>query len=169
MKRSFLSFSSVPSIPIFSIAPRSSFLRTRIPTTAWILKTRCHSISRRFGVSCSLGVDGGLLTDSATPLVQSVASLVPSITFFIGLVLLGQQLLAPEQNQRIESRDVCPRCHGTGFEPCLCTRWSDGDVGCPSCHHTGWMKCKACGGGGKAVPLSVYITKEDSSPTSQRY
>jgi len=169
MQRSFVSFASVSPIPIFSIAPRSSLLRTRIPTTVRILKTRYHSISRRFGVTCSLGVESGVLTDSATPIVQSIASLVPSITVFIGLVLLGQQLLAPEQNQGIENRDVCPRCHGTGFEPCLCTRWSDGDVGCPSCHQTGWMKCKACGGGGKAVPLSVYITNEDSTTNSQRY
>lgn len=51
----------------------------------------------------------------------------------------------------------CPSCGGRGFEPCMCTRWSDGDVGCGSCSKTGYMRCRSCGGGGKAVPIKATI------------
>jgi hypothetical protein len=48
-------------------------------------------------------------------------------------------------------------CNGRGYEPCMCTRWSDGDAGCNSCTHTGYMRCRSCGGGGTAVPIKVTI------------
>ena len=59
------------------------------------------------------------------------------------------------------SGDVCPRCEGTGKEACICNRWSDGDTGCQSCNYTGRTQCKACRGGGTAVPIAVAIRKDD--------
>lgn len=63
--------------------------------------------------------------------------------------------------ETMSSRRPCPSCAGTGYEACMCTRWSDGDVGCNSCAHTGMMKCRSCGGGGTAVPIKVSIRKND--------
>lgn len=60
----------------------------------------------------------------------------------------------------MEQRNACPVCQGTGFEECMCTRWSDGDVGCSSCSKTGYMRCRGCGGGGKAVPLLVKVRRD---------
>lgn len=59
----------------------------------------------------------------------------------------------------MERGDPCPACDGSGYEPCFCNRWSDGDVGCNSCGHTGFTKCKNCGGGGTAVPVPIAIQK----------
>ena len=53
----------------------------------------------------------------------------------------------------------CPRCNGSGYEECMCTRWSDGDSGCSSCSQTGYMKCRSCRGGGKAIPLLQAVRK----------
>ncbi|GFR41914.1 hypothetical protein Agub_g2706 [Astrephomene gubernaculifera] len=75
-------------------------------------------------------------------------------------MLLNRPEQLPEQD-RLDSRNAkpCPVCGGSGFEACLCTRWSDGDVGCNSCSKTGYMRCRGCGGGGTAVPLMVRVKK----------
>lgn len=74
-------------------------------------------------------------------------------------MLLNQQDMAPEQNRQHRNAEPCPVCQGTGYEECMCTRWSDGDVGCSSCSKTGYMRCRGCGGGGRAVPLLVKVRK----------
>lgn len=51
----------------------------------------------------------------------------------------------------------CPNCEGRRVEPCVCTRWSDGDAGCSSCGNSGMMACRACRGGGTAVPIKVTL------------
>lgn len=64
--------------------------------------------------------------------------------------------------EEVSSGTECPRCHGTGKEACFCTRWSDGDTsGCASCNYTGVTRCKACGGGGSAVPIRLAIRKDE--------
>eukprot|EP00210_Caulerpa_lentillifera_P006954 g6649.t1 len=141
-------------------------------TGGLIQQTQFISKSKRFGICCSFGFEG-LANSAATSLpgaLQSVSTLLSSFSLILGLFILTQQLLTPEQQDqdKFESRETCPRCNGTGLEPCLCTRWSDGDIGCPSCNQTGFTKCKACGGGGKAVPLSVYV-KKDNPSNSQPY
>ncbi|KAK3040863.1 hypothetical protein RJ639_029207 [Escallonia herrerae] len=39
----------------------------------------------------------------------------------------------------------CPRCNGSGHVSCMCSRWSDGDVGCRTCSGSGRMACSSCG------------------------
>lgn len=68
-------------------------------------------------------------------------------------VLLQERVAEEASNQR-----PCPSCNGSGYEPCLCNRWSDGDTGCNTCHHTGYMRCRSCGGGGRAIPIKATVS-----------
>nr|GLL43934.1 uncharacterized protein LOC102590323 [Ipomoea trifida]GMD77531.1 Heat shock protein DnaJ, cysteine-rich domain containing protein [Ipomoea batatas]GMD80713.1 Heat shock protein DnaJ, cysteine-rich domain containing protein [Ipomoea batatas]GME15217.1 Heat shock protein DnaJ, cysteine-rich domain containing protein [Ipomoea batatas] len=52
----------------------------------------------------------------------------------------------------------CPTCNGTGRVSCLCSRWSDGDVGCRTCAGSGRMGCSSCGGSGTSRPIPVQIS-----------
>ncbi|CAL5032522.1 unnamed protein product [Urochloa decumbens] len=45
-------------------------------------------------------------------------------------------------------RHSCATCGGTGKVACLCSRWSDGDVGCRPCAGTGHVPCRSCRGSG---------------------
>ncbi|WVZ04976.1 hypothetical protein V8G54_018322, partial [Vigna mungo] len=51
----------------------------------------------------------------------------------------------------------CPTCNGTGRVTCLCSRWSDGDIGCSTCSGSGRMACSSCGGSGTGRPLPAKI------------
>ncbi|CAI9756362.1 unnamed protein product [Fraxinus pennsylvanica] len=53
----------------------------------------------------------------------------------------------------------CPSCKGTGRVTCMCTRWSDGDVGCRTCAGSGRMACNSCGGTGtgRAIPVQISV------------
>ena len=62
---------------------------------------------------------------------------------------------APEQRE--DETGECPRCSGSGYEECICTRWSDNDVGCATCNGSSRMTCRSCGGGGTAVPATAKI------------
>ena len=50
----------------------------------------------------------------------------------------------------------CPTCNGTGYVECMCSKWSDKDVGCSACQGIakGKMRCSSCGGGGRAIPIT---------------
>ncbi|RWR79981.1 drought-induced protein 1 [Cinnamomum micranthum f. kanehirae] len=52
----------------------------------------------------------------------------------------------------------CATCNGTGRVSCLCSRWSDGDVGCRTCAGSGRMACNSCGGTGTGRPIPVQIS-----------
>ncbi|CAN6270466.1 unnamed protein product [Urochloa humidicola] len=58
-------------------------------------------------------------------------------------------------------RHSCAACGGTGKVACLCSRWSDGDVGCRSCAGTGHATCRSCrgsgGGGGRRALVRVAV------------
>ncbi|KAI4368496.1 hypothetical protein MLD38_017048 [Melastoma candidum] len=56
----------------------------------------------------------------------------------------------------------CPTCNGTGRVSCLCSRWSDGDVGCGTCSGSGRMACSSCGGTGTGRPIRVRVSVKDS-------
>ncbi|XP_065873228.1 uncharacterized protein [Euphorbia lathyris] len=60
----------------------------------------------------------------------------------------------------------CPTCNGTGRVSCLCSRWSDGDVGCRNCAGSGRMACSSCGGTGTGRPLPVRISAQRPPPPS---
>ena len=64
-----------------------------------------------------------------------------------------------------ESGEPCANCGGTGVVDCMCTRWSDGDAGCGSCGYTTKTACTACGGGGNASPIALYIRRDDGRQT----
>ncbi|KAI4385303.1 hypothetical protein MLD38_003346 [Melastoma candidum] len=55
----------------------------------------------------------------------------------------------------------CSTCNGTGRVSCLCSRWSDGDVGCRTCAGSGNMACSSCGGSGTGRPLPVRVSMKD--------
>lgn len=75
---------------------------------------------------------------------------------------LARFLQANQQNEE-SALPECPKCEGTGFEPCpICTRWSDGDIGCSCCRGSGRAVCSSCGGGGKAQPVLQPVRKGDS-------
>ncbi|CAN4077286.1 unnamed protein product [Withania somnifera] len=52
----------------------------------------------------------------------------------------------------------CSSCNGTGRVACMCSRWSDGDVGCRTCSGSGRMGCSSCGGTGMGRPIPVQIS-----------
>lgn len=95
-------------------------------------------------------------TVNAASTVGTAVGVLLSAAFLAREVLLDQET---EQSMNA-SAEACPNCHGRGMEPCVCTRWSDGDVGCSGCCHTGLMKCRACRGGGTAVPIAVSVRKQ---------
>ncbi|XP_073013526.1 uncharacterized protein [Typha latifolia] len=57
----------------------------------------------------------------------------------------------------------CATCNGTGRVACLCSRWSDGDVGCRSCAGSGRMACRNCGGSGSGRPLPIQVRVPSSN------
>ncbi|KAF7091288.1 hypothetical protein CFC21_093896 [Triticum aestivum] len=68
---------------------------------------------------------------------------------------------------RWDARPRCSTCSGTGREECLCSRWSDGDVGCGTCSGSGRKRCRSCGGSGTGRPLPArLIVQEQKLPTA---
>ncbi|CAI9775294.1 unnamed protein product [Fraxinus pennsylvanica] len=57
----------------------------------------------------------------------------------------------------------CHSCNGTGRVSCMCTRWSDGDVGCRTCAGSGRMACNSCGGTGTGRPIPVQLSVRPSN------
>uniref|UniRef100_A0A7N0VIB0 Uncharacterized protein n=1 Tax=Kalanchoe fedtschenkoi TaxID=63787 RepID=A0A7N0VIB0_KALFE len=57
-----------------------------------------------------------------------------------------------------QSSPRCPSCNGTGRVSCMCSRWSDGDVGCRTCAGSGRMACSSCGGSGSGRPLPIQLS-----------
>jgi DnaJ-class molecular chaperone len=62
------------------------------------------------------------------------------------------------------SRPRCATCNGTGRVTCLCTRWSDEDIGCRTCAGSGRMACRSCGGSGTGRPLPVQLSVRNNRP-----
>ncbi|KAG8365878.1 hypothetical protein BUALT_Bualt17G0017800 [Buddleja alternifolia] len=86
-----------------------------------------------------------------------LTQLATGLSVLAGAVLVKQVL---DQNPMMGSGRAprCPRCNGTGRETCMCTRWSDGDIGCRTCAGSGRMACSSCGGTGTGRPLPVRIS-----------
>lgn len=94
---------------------------------------------------------------------SAVSQLISSVIFVAGAWYLMQKDVMLEKDG---NESACPRCNGRGFEPCMCTNWSDDDVGCGTCNKTGFMRCRSCGGGGMAVRITVPVrsSKENKHP-----
>lgn len=77
---------------------------------------------------------------------------------------LGKSILEAEEKQKpmIGGRQ-CPTCNGSRRVPCMCTRWSDDDVGCSTCSGSGKMVCNSCGGSGTGRPIPVQIRASNIS------
>ncbi|XP_022734434.1 uncharacterized protein LOC111287977 [Durio zibethinus] len=82
-------------------------------------------------------------------------------------VLAGAVLVKSVVNQKPMAGPFqrCPTCNGTGRVSCLCSRWSDGDVGCRTCAGSGRMACSRCGGSGSGRLIPVQISVRQ--PTHQ--
>lgn len=120
-----------------------------------------HSIVVRSGAAGAIPALISPLEPTSLPLIDT-AKLY--LTIF-GAGLLVYFLLGSEEEKEIGKE--CPRCNGTGREVCWCRGWSDGDTsGCQSCNYTGVTSCKACGGGGTAVPIPLKI-RADSDKMQQ--
>jgi len=89
-----------------------------------------------------------------------VNSSLAVMAYFVFQELLGDR--SPKSGRE------CPSCQGTGVEACFCTRWSDGDNGCSSCNMTGKMPCRACRGGGTAVPIALEIYMDEEGIVKER-
>ncbi|KAF9688971.1 hypothetical protein SADUNF_Sadunf01G0043400 [Salix dunnii] len=73
-------------------------------------------------------------------------------------VLAGAVLVKSVMNQKPMAGPMCSSCNGTGRVACLCSRWSDRDVGCRTCSGSGRMACSSCGGTGTGRPIPVQIS-----------
>ncbi|XP_058194653.1 uncharacterized protein LOC131311289 [Rhododendron vialii] len=71
---------------------------------------------------------------------------------FLKSVMDQNPTMGPTQFRR------CPSCNGSGRVACLCSRWSDGDVGCRTCAGSGRMACSSCGGTGTGRPLPAQVS-----------
>lgn len=106
---------------------------------------------------------GGSDAQDAVSLLSSVLT-TGAVAYGAWLLMTQSQSPLPEQDNLDGPSEPCPTCGGSGYEACMCQRWSDGDAGCGTCSKTGYMRCRHCGGGGKAVP---YLVKVQRSPPRQ--
>ncbi|CAL5032521.1 unnamed protein product [Urochloa decumbens] len=58
----------------------------------------------------------------------------------------------------------CATCGGTGKVACLCSRWSDGDVGCRTCAGSGRTACRSCRGSGTGRRAAVRVAVRSQRP-----
>ncbi|CAN6234784.1 unnamed protein product [Urochloa humidicola] len=58
----------------------------------------------------------------------------------------------------------CATCGGTGKVACLCSRWSDGDVGCRTCAGSGRTACRSCRGSGTGRRATVRVAVRSQRP-----
>nr|PNR35921.1 hypothetical protein PHYPA_021771 [Physcomitrium patens] len=84
-----------------------------------------------------------------TQVVQGISALAS--------VWLIKSIVDAEKEKTVTRFSQCPTCNGSRRVPCMCTRWSDNDVGCNTCAGSGMMRCNSCGGSGTGRPIPVEI------------
>ncbi|TKY59896.1 hypothetical protein E2542_SST16990 [Spatholobus suberectus] len=84
-----------------------------------------------------------------------------------GLSVLAGAVLVKSVMDHNPMLPRCPTCNGTGRVTCLCSRWSDSDIGCRTCAGSGRMNCSSCGGTGtgRPIPARVAIRPSNRPPT----
>lgn len=80
----------------------------------------------------------------------------------------GSRALPEDSNESQMPARECPVCSGSGYEPCTCTKWSKDGQGCNGCHKTGMMRCRGCGGGGRATPIYALIKVPSENRTGEQ-
>ncbi|XP_008801836.1 uncharacterized protein LOC103715847 [Phoenix dactylifera] len=90
------------------------------------------------------------------PLVV-VSQLATGLGVLAGAMLVKSAMEQPMAGPGGWQPPRCATCNGTGRVACLCSRWSDGDVGCRTCAGSGRMACSSCGGSGTGRPSPVQI------------
>ncbi|EIE23161.1 hypothetical protein COCSUDRAFT_23789 [Coccomyxa subellipsoidea C-169] len=108
------------------------------------------------GVADDFGLTSG--SSAVNILLQAATFAAIGVAAWFTARLVDQ---APEQRE--DETGECPRCSGSGFEECICTRWSDNDAGCATCNGSSRMACRSCGGGGTAVPATAKIVARRGS------
>jgi hypothetical protein len=74
-----------------------------------------------------------------------------------------KSIIDAEEQKPMTGGFRCATCNGSRKVPCLCTKWSDNDIGCGTCSGTGMMRCSSCGGTGTGKPLPVQIRASNMS------
>lgn len=92
--------------------------------------------------------------------IRLVSQIATSVSLAVGAWWFSREAMLEQDRFDNSQQQACPRCDGTGFEACMCSRWSDSDIGCSTCSRSGYMRCRSCGGGGTAVPIKVAIRKD---------
>ncbi|XP_073031470.1 uncharacterized protein [Primulina eburnea] len=93
-----------------------------------------------------------------------ITQLATGLSVLAGAVVV-KQVIDQIQNPMMGSGrgPRCPRCNGSGRVSCICSRWSDGDVGCRTCAGSGRMACNSCGGTGTGRPIPVQVSASNGS------
>lgn len=125
--------------------PRSRVARNCVTTSTGRDRRRSLVVEASAGFAMGGAVSGG-----------GLGQIVNGLAAVVGAGLIARELLSPASSG-IADEDACPTCRGSGYEECMCTRWSDNDVGCGICGNTREMKCRGCGGGGTKVPIACRI------------
>eukprot|EP00897_Mesotaenium_endlicherianum_P007121 jgi/Mesen1/6437/ME000033S05725 len=99
--------------------------------------------------------------------VAAAQVIIQGIGFVASAVAL-KTYLDQEAAMTPPSSNLCPTCSGTRRVPCLCSRWSDGDVGCSTCGGSGNMTCSSCGGSGtgRPLPARLHISRSQTHSSS---
>lgn len=119
-----------------------------------------HTPRRRRQTTTTSAFGGAM--SLASDSFSTASTIATAIGVALGAGFVAREVMIEEARAAeaaAQREDACPTCHGSGYEPCACRRWSDGDVGCSSCCRTGMMVCRSCRGGGTAVPIRVTVRK----------
>ncbi|XP_027343683.1 uncharacterized protein LOC113856169 [Abrus precatorius] len=83
-----------------------------------------------------------------------LTQLATGLSVLAGAVLVKSVM---DHNPMAKPFPRCSTCNGTGRVTCLCSRWSDRDIGCRTCAGSGRMSCSSCGGTGTGRPIPARI------------
>ncbi|KAJ3675774.1 hypothetical protein LUZ60_004816 [Juncus effusus] len=95
--------------------------------------------------------------------VALASQLAAGIGVLAGAVIVKNAMDSQSSSVATWTPPRCATCNGTGRTTCMCTRWSDGDVGCRTCSGSGRMACRNCGGSGTGRPMPVQLSLQKNN------